>query len=68
MKRALIVLIVLSKAADPACVEHRLHGWIHAGTELPDVIECTLPDWHNSLAKFSKVICFGYCPELEGAL
>ena len=35
---------------------------------LPDVIDSTLPDWHISLAKFRKVFCFGYCPELEGAL
>jgi len=68
MKRALIVLIVLSRTAAPVPVERPLHAWVHAGTKFPDVIDCTLPDWHISLAKFREVFCFGYCPELEGAL
>jgi hypothetical protein len=68
MKRALSVLITPSGTAAPVCVEQPLHGWVHAGTELPDVIDCPLPDWHTSLAKFRKVFCFDYYPELEGAL
>jgi hypothetical protein len=68
MKRVLIVLIAVSGTAAPVCVEHPLQGWVHARTELPDEIDCTLPDWHISLTRFRKVFCYGDCPELEDAL